>query len=107
MADVLRALATSTVILSFVVALIIFVSFTVVRRGEHGHVVADHDLPPDSHAVKETAAAAAAPAPAKVAKAAAPPKDEINVMQILVIGTVLFVVSVIALFGLSLIEHLR
>jgi hypothetical protein len=107
MADVLRALTISGGILSVVVALTIFVSFTVVRRGEHGPVAADHDVSPDSHAVKETAAAAVAPAPAKAAKAAAPPKDEINVMQILIFGIVLFTLSVLALLGLSLIEHLR
>jgi hypothetical protein len=105
MADVLRALTISAGILSVVVALTIFVSITVVRRGEHGDVAADHDVSPDSHAVNETAAAAAAPA--KAAKAAAPPKDEINVMQILIFGIVLFTLSVLALLGLSLIEHLR
>src|SRR5262245_47664893 len=101
MADVLRALSISAGILSVVVALIIFVRFNVVRRGEHGHEVADHDLAPDSHAVKETAAAAAAPA--KAAKPAATAKDEINVMQILIFGIVLFTLSVLALLALSLI----
>jgi hypothetical protein len=107
MTDVLRALTISTGILSIVVALIIFISVAVVRRGEHGHVVADHDVPPDSHAVTATAAAAAA-APAKAgAKPAVSAGDEINVMQILIFGLVLFTLSVLALFALSLIEHLR
>src|SRR5262245_26639223 len=98
MTDVLRGLTIAAGIISIVVAFIIFITVAVVRRGEHGHVVADHDVPPDSHAVTATAAAAAAPAKA-AAKSAVPAGDEINVMQILVFGLVLFTLSVLALFA--------
>jgi hypothetical protein len=107
MPDVLRALIMSGGILSVVVVAIIFISIAVVRRGEQGgHAVDDHELPTAAPSVKETATAAAPPAKAG-AKPAAPAGDEINVMQILLFGVVLFTLSVVALLGLSLIEHLR
>jgi hypothetical protein len=102
MPDVLRALAISAGILSLVVVLTVVVSITAVRRGEQGHAAVDHGHPADSPATKDAAAAA----PAKTGKTVAAAKDEINVMQILLFGLILFTLSVLILLGLSLIQHL-
>lgn len=101
MSDIVRALAISGGLLFLVVIFIVIVSIAAVNRGaaEMGH--AEH-APEIKAAVKEPAAAPAA----KAAKPAAPPKDEINVLQILALGTGLFVLAVLGLFALSLIEHM-
>ena len=49
---------------------------------------------------------AAAAVPAKAAKPAAAPVEEVSVIQILLFGTGLFVLTVILLVALSLIEHM-
>src|SRR5262249_6595919 len=107
MSDILQALAISGGILLSVVVLIIIVSIVAVNRGAAamGHATEPHD--PLGAAHHAAAGAAAAAAPAKVAKAAtAPAADEINVLQILGLGTALFVLAVLGLFALSLIEHM-
>jgi hypothetical protein len=107
MSDILQALAISGGILLSVVVLIIIVSIIAVNRGAAamGHATEPHHpLEPTAH--HEVAGAATAAAPAKAAKAAAPAADEINVLQILGLGTALFVLAVLGLFALSLIEHM-
>jgi|SRR6476661_5931243 hypothetical protein len=106
MSDIVHALGISAGILFFVVILIVIVSITAVNRGaaemesEHGHTVAEVPVS------KESSGVAAAAAPAKAAKPGAPPVEEISVIQILLFGTGLFVVTVILLLALSLIEHM-
>jgi len=73
-----------------------------VKRGE-ANMKGAHDGPDESHGVKEVAAAAA---PAKAAKAAGPVVDEISVPTILVLGLALFTLTIVALLGLSLLQHL-
>jgi len=107
MSDILQALAISGGILLSAVVLIIIVSIIAVNRGAAamGHATEPHHpLEPTAH--HEVAGAATAAAPAKAAKAAAPAADEINVLQILGLGTALFVLAVLGLFALSLIEHM-
>jgi len=105
MPDLVRALAISTGILLPVVILILFVSIAAVRRGEASMHGALHGVP--EVVLHETKPAAAAPAGAKAgAKAAAPVSDEISVINILVMGTGPFVVTILLLLGLSLIQHL-
>jgi hypothetical protein len=102
MNDVVGALAVSAGILSPVVILTIIISIVTVKRGEAEMRGAHHR---ESAA---TAEAAAAPAPAvKAVKPAAPAVEEINVGQILLYGLGLFTVTILALLGLSLIEHLN
>jgi hypothetical protein len=100
MNDALRALAISAGILSPVVVLIIIVSIAAVRRGEAGPLV----LEPVPSGVPVTQGAAAAAA--KPAKAAVPEVEEVSVLEILLYGTGLFVLAVLALFVLSLISHM-
>src|SRR5262245_11855078 len=101
MSDVVRALAISSTILLSVVVFIIFISMAAVRRGELGGAEAEHRHPDPGLAVKETVAAV------KGGKAAAATADEISVPNILLLGLGMFVLSVLALFGLSLLMHLR
>src|ERR1051325_123665 len=98
MNDVWRALATSAAILTPVVVLIIIISIITVRRGEVGLAVGHHG--PD-----ELVPAAAA-GPAKAAKPAGPVIDEISVPLILLLGLGLFTITVLALLGLSLLQHM-
>jgi hypothetical protein len=95
--DVWRALAISASILLPVVVLIIIVSMVAVRRGEGGLAVGHHG--PD-----ELVPAAAGPA--KAAKPAGPVIDEISVPLILLLGLGLFTITVLALLGLSLLQHM-
>ena len=103
MNDVLRALSISSAFLLSVVVVIIIVSMAAVRRGEANH--AGHDAGEDSHGVPAAAAVAAAGAkPAKAGAIAA--GDEISVPMILLLGTGLFVVTILALLAMSLIAHM-
>ena len=102
MNDIFRALATSAAILFPVVVLIVIISIAAVKRGEasiggHAH---GHD-----EVLTEHAAVSAPSTAAKSAKAA--PADEINVGQILLYGVGLFTLTILALLGLSLIQHLN
>jgi hypothetical protein len=102
MNDVVRALATAAGILSPVVILTIIVSIVAVKRGEAGMHGAVHGE------AAPAAEPAGTPAPAvKAGKAAAPKAEEINVGQILIFGVGLFTLTVLALLGVSLIEHLN
>jgi len=102
MNDVVGALAVAAGILSPVVILTIIISIVTVKRGEaemrgahHGEAAATAEPP-------------AAPAPAvKAVKPAARTGEEINVGQILLYGVGLFTITILALLGLSLIEHLN
>jgi hypothetical protein len=100
MNDVLRALGIAAGILFPVVCAIVLISIAVVKRGELSGIDG-HGVPDDSFHVKE----ASAPAAAKGGKPAAAASDEINVAQILILGTGLFVLMILLLLALSLIEH--
>jgi len=100
MNDLLHALSLSAGILLSVSVLIIFVSMVAVKRGE-ANMKGAHDGPDESHGVKEAAAA-----PAKGVKAAGPVVDEISVPTILALGLALFTLTIVALLGLSLLQHL-
>jgi hypothetical protein len=105
MSDILFAFGVSAGILLSVVVLIIIVSIVAVNRGAQAMAAEsglDH-APDAAHATTVTAAGAAAK-PAKAPAAAA--GNEISVLQILGFGAGIFVVAVLALFALSLIEHL-
>jgi hypothetical protein len=102
MSDVLRGLAISAGILIPVVVFIVLICMAVVRRGEVADVVDGHNIPDSPIHVKETAAAPAA----KAAKATAPASEDISVIDILLFGTGLFVLSILALLALSLIQHM-
>lgn len=102
MNDLLHALSISAGTLLSVVVLIIIVSMAAVKRGE-ANMKGGHGGPDESHGVKE--ATAAAPA-AKGAKAAGPVTDEISVPLILGLGVALFTLTIVALLGLSLLQHL-
>jgi hypothetical protein len=100
MNDALRALAISAGILFPVVVLIVIVSMAAVRRGEAGHLVLEPM--PSSVPVAQGAAAAAA-TPAKVAVTQV---EQVSVLEILLLGTGLFVLAVVLLFVLSLVSHM-
>jgi hypothetical protein len=104
MSDLLRALAISAGLLSLVVVWIIFISIIAVRRGEanvHG-ASAHHDV---DHVVAAHGSAAAAAKPAK-AGAAPATNDEISVINIVLAAVALFTLTVMALVGLSILQHL-
>ena len=97
MADLIRALSISSGILLMVVIFTIFISITMVKRGEismggHGH----------GHHPEPLAEAAV---PAGKAAKAGPVSDEISVMNILLLGIGLFTVTVLALLALSFLQH--
>src|SRR5262245_38456955 len=102
MSDVIRAFAISAGILIPVVVFIVLISMAVVRRGEVGEAVDSHENPASPIQVKETPATPAA----KAAKATAPASEDISVIDILLFGTGLFVLSILALLALSLIQHM-
>ena len=105
MADVLRALGIAGGILLLVVAFTVGISIVVVKRGEaaaHAEGGVDHEPADASLAVKATGGGAAA----KLAKATGPAVEEISVINILLIGIVLFTLTVLALLGVSLLQHL-
>ena len=103
MPDIVRALGISAGLLLLVVVLIVIVSIVAVNRGAA-------EMAPESHHVTELPVAAtkegAATAPAKAAKPATAAVEEVSVIQILLFGTGLFVLTVILLVALSLIEHM-
>jgi hypothetical protein len=104
MNDLLHALSLSAGILLSVVVLIIIVSMAAVKRGEV-NMKGGHDGADESHGIIKEAAAA--PAAKGGAKAAAPAVDEISVPLILVLGLALFTLTIVALLGLSLLQHLN
>src|SRR5262245_46795052 len=101
MNDLVRALGISAGLLLSVVVVMILISFVTVTRGEASVAQAFHGGPDDSHPVKETAAA-----PAAKATKAAPATDEISVPLILALGIALFTLTIVALLGLSILQHL-
>src|SRR6187431_499276 len=91
-----------------VVILIVIVSMAAVRRGEammrgEAHAVA-HDLAPAY--VPAGGGTATATAPKATKPATVVTTDEISVIEILGFGTLLFVISVLLLFGVSILRHL-
>ena len=101
MNDLLHALSLSAGILLSVSVLIILISMVAVKRGE-ANMKGGHGGPDESHGVKEAAAAPAA----KGGKPAGPATDEISVPLILGLGLALFTLTIVALLGLSLLQHL-
>ena len=91
MNDTLKALAISAGVLLPVVVFIVIIIIVTVRRGEASHDV--HDL------LQETVSASG--------KAALAASDEISVPQILIIDTGLFVLTILALLGLSFLQHMN
>jgi 4-hydroxybenzoate polyprenyltransferase len=103
MSDVLRALGISAGILILVVVFIVLVSFAVVTRGEVGEADASREVPQSPVHVKETTTASPGAKPVKGTTRAS---EEISVPEILLYGTGLFVLSILALLALSLIQHM-
>ena len=101
-------MAISAGILLPVVVLIVIVSMAAVRRGEammrgeiHG---ASPELVPAYVPAAAGTAAAAAPKTAKPATSVT--TEDVSVIEILGFGTLLFVLTVLALFGISILRHL-
>ena len=103
MSDILHALLISGGILLIVVILITIVSIVTVNRGAAEMAGGGHE-----HATEAVAPKESSPVAAKAAAkpGAVPAADEINVLQILGLGTALFVLAILGLFALSLIEHM-
>src|SRR5438105_12776581 len=102
MNDLMRAFGISACILLLVVVFTVVITFVTVKRGEASVGAAEHDVPDVTPAAKETAAAS----PAKGAKPGAAAAEQISVIQILLFGLGLFVLTILALLGLSLVQHM-
>jgi hypothetical protein len=102
MNDLVRALAISAGILVPVVILIVIVSMVAVRRGEGQHAAGDHEPHGDHALAKEAAPAAKTQKPAAGGAAV----QEISVPMVLIGGVVLFTLTMLLLFGISLLAHL-
>ena len=105
MSDILRAMATSAAILFPIVVLIIIVGRAAVLRGE----AAAHGDPHEAsvqHAPHGVVADAKTATAALKAPAAAAVSENVSVLEILVFGTVLFVLAVVVLFGISIVNHM-
>ncbi len=98
MSEILKAMAISGSILLPVVVLVIVVSIFAVRRGEAAMGGHDPGLPSGS---SSGAAAAAA------GKAAPVQTRDATVLEILVLGVVLFTLTMGLLIGISVIQHLN
>ena len=107
MSEALRGLGIAAGILLPVVVLIVIVSMAAVRRGEAMMRGDIHEHSPNLVPAYVPAAAgtAAATAP-KTAKPGTVVTDEISVLEILGFGTLLFVVTVLLLLGVSILRHL-
>ena len=108
MSEALRGMGIAAGILLPVVVLIVIVSMAAVRRGEAM-------MRGDAHGAAHDLAAAYVPAGAGTATAAAPKTakpatvvttDQISVIEILGFGTLLFVLTILLLFGVSVLAHL-
>jgi len=106
--EVLRGIGISAGILLPVVVLIVIVSMAAVRRGEagmrgelHG---ASQELTPAYVPAAAGSATATAAKPAKPATAVT--TEEVSVIEILGLGLLLFVLTVLALLGISILRHL-
>jgi hypothetical protein len=101
MADILRAILISAGILLPVVILIVGITIAAVRRGEAAmHTTADHvSLPPQSATEIPVAAKPAAKAQP------APADDGLEISVVLLLGTGLFVLTIVLMIALSMLEH--
>lgn len=108
MSEALRGLGIAAGILFPVVVLIVIVSMAAVRRGEATMRGGGHGHSPDL--VPAYVPATAGTAPAAAAKPAKPGTvatgEEVSVIEILGFGTLLFVVTVLLLLGVSILRHL-
>jgi hypothetical protein len=97
MADILQSMGIAGAILLGVVGLVVLMSFAAVKRGEmtmHG----EHDVKAWWNAGLSKSGHSVAAAPMTSA--------DISVMQILLVGTGMFVVAVLLLFLVSVVGHL-
>ena len=106
MTEILKAMATSASILFPIVVLVVVASIVTVRRGEvsmggaHGH---GHG-PAHAHAGVAVDGSGAAAVPAK--KPATVVVENPGVLEILGIGTAIFVVAILILFLASVVAHM-
>ena len=106
--EALHGMGIAAGILLPVVVLIVIVSMQAVKRGEAGmrgeaHGASHELIPAYVPAVPETTTAAAT----KPTKAATVTKtEEVSVIEILGLGLLLFVLTVLALLGVSILRHL-
>ncbi len=97
MNEILKAMAVSGSILLLVVILAIVVTILAVRRGEAAMGGQDLSLPSDGHGV-QAAATAGAKAPVQTRDA--------SVLEILIMGIVLFSLTMGLLIGISVLQHM-
>ena len=98
MADILRAMGIAGAILLGVTGLVIFISFAAVKRGEMA-----------MHGVHNTRAwwnAGGAHVTAGGAIAGKPAAANAGVMEIIILGTVIFGLAIALLIGVSVLQHL-
>jgi hypothetical protein len=95
--EILKAMATSATILLPIVILVIIVSIATVKRGEISMGVGVH-AHPGAEAAGVVAAAAKKSAPVVLVNP--------GVLEILGLGTAIFVVAVLILLGISIVSHM-
>jgi hypothetical protein len=100
--DILRALLMSAGVLLPIVVLIIVVGRVAVLRGEAGH----HGELATEPGLHGGAVADAKPAAAQKGAAAAAVSQDVSVLEILGLGTALFVIAIVVLLGISIIRHM-
>ena len=99
MADILRAMSIAGGLLMLVVGLVVVISIAAVRRGENAmHGIHDVKAWWNTGLSASTSAGTVAAKPMTSA--------DISVLQILGVGTALFVLAVLFLFAVSVIGHL-
>ena len=106
MSEALRGMGIAAGILLPVVVLIVVVSMAAVRRGEammRGEV---HGHSPDLVPAYIPSAAGTAVVASKAAKPATVTTEDVSVIEILGFGTLLFVLTVLLLLGVSILRHL-
>jgi hypothetical protein len=99
--DILKAMATSAAILLPIVVLVIIISIAAVKRGEIAMGGGDH-AHAHAHAGAETAGTVAAAARKSGPVVVVNP----GVLEILGLGTAIFVVAVLILLGISIVSHM-
>jgi hypothetical protein len=105
MAEVLRAIGIAAGILFPVVILVIVVSRATVLRGEDSMRGHDHPLHA-GHTGDLVAAGPAGTAAATAKVVAAGPVEDPSVIDLLILGTILFTLAVAGLFLVSLLAHM-
>ena len=105
MTEILKAMATSAAILFPVVILVVIVSIATVKRGEismggdaHAHAHGHAGIAVDASGAGAAAAAAKKPAAVVV--------ENPGVLEILGLGTAIFVVAILILLAASIVAHM-